>query len=225
MTRGIDEDHGMVQTGGGNASRVVSQENMRSLRVGLTGGIGAGKSAVAAAFRDRGATVIDADVLARAAVAPGSEGAREVAAAWPQVVDAAGTIDRPALAAIVFADPAARERLNAIVHPRVRAGAEALEQAAELGTIVVHDVPLLFEGDYWRSCDATVLVVAPVESRIARVMARDGIARAQVEERMRAQIDPAEARRRATFTIENDADLATLRARAGDVYDRLLALR
>lgn len=198
---------------------------MRKLRVGLTGGIGAGKSSVAAAFHDRGAVVIDADALARAAVAPGTDAQREIAAAWPPVVDGAGAVDRPALARIVFDDPAARERLNAIVHPRVRARAEELERAAPDGAIVVHDVPLLFEGEYWRSCDATVLVFAPVDVRIARTVARDGSDPQAVAERMRAQIDPAEARKRATFVIENDGDLATLRRRSDAVYDRLKALR
>jgi len=188
----------------------------------LTGGIGAGKSSVASVFRDRGALVIDADVLAHAALAPGTDGARAVAAAWPHVLDTTGAIDRAALARVVFDDPAARERLNAIVHPQVRARAEELERAAPPGTIVVHDVPLLFEGDYWRSCDATVLVTAPVEARVARTVARGGIDRGQVLDRMRAQIDPGEARRRATIVIENDADLATLRTRANAAYDQLL---
>jgi dephospho-CoA kinase len=195
---------------------------MRTVRVGLTGGIGAGKSSVASVFRERGALIVDADALAREALAPGSAGARAVAAAWPQVVDAGGAVDRAALAALVFGDPAVRERLNAIVHPEVRARAEAIERDAPAGTIVVHDVPLLFEGEYWRSCEVTVLVVAPVEARIARTVARGGIAAAQVHDRMRAQIDPDEARRRATFVIENDADLATLRARTNEVFDRIL---
>ena len=134
------------------------------MRVGLTGGIGAGKSSVAEVFRERGAVVIDADALAREALAPGSTGARAVAAQWPAVVDAAGTVDRSALARIVFDDPGARERLNAIVHPEVRARAAELERAAPPGTIVVHDVPLLFEGEYWRSCDVTVVVIAPTEA-------------------------------------------------------------
>jgi dephospho-CoA kinase len=89
------------------------------------------------------------------------------------------------------------------------------------GAIVVHVVPLLFEGEFWRTCDATVVVVAPHAQRVARVMARDGVDAAAVEARMRAQIDPAEARRRATYAIDNDADTATLRARANAVYDQL----
>jgi dephospho-CoA kinase len=196
-----------------------------ALRVGLTGGIGSGKSAVAELWRERGATIVDADLLAREAVAPGSDGLREVAAQWPAVVGADGTLDRAALARIVFDDDAQRARLNAIVHPRVRALGDALEAAAPPDAVVVHVVPLLFEGEFWRRCDATVAVLAPEAQRVARVTARDGVDEAAVRARMRAQIDPEEARRRASYVIENDADPATLRARANAVYDELLRLR
>ncbi len=198
---------------------------MPALRVGLTGGIGSGKSAVAELWRERGATIVDADLLAREAVAPGSDGLREVAAQWPAVVGADGTLDRAALARIVFDDDAQRARLNAIVHPRVRALGDALEAAAPPDAVVVHVVPLLFEGEFWRRCDATVAVLAPEAQRVARVTARDGVDEAAVRARMRAQIDPEEARRRASYVIENDADPATLRARANAVYDELLRLR
>jgi dephospho-CoA kinase len=195
------------------------------VRVGLTGGIGAGKSAVAEIWRERGASIVDADALARAAVAPGTPALAAIAARWPQAIAAGGTLDRAAMARIVFGDDAERERLNAIVHPRVREAADALEAAAPDGALVVHVVPLLFEGDFWRRCDATVAVVAPDAARIARVMQRDGVDEASVVQRMRAQIDPAEARRRATYVIENDADPATLRKRANAVYDLLLSAR
>jgi dephospho-CoA kinase len=191
------------------------------VRVGLTGGIGSGKSVVAALWRERGATIVDADRLAHEAVAPGTPALAAIAARWPQTIAADGTLDRAALARIVFGDDAERERLNAIVHPRVREAADALEAGAPDGAIVVHVVPLLFEGDFWRRCDATVAVVAPEAARIARVTARDGVDEASVAQRMRAQIDPAEARRRATYVIVNDADLATLRDRANAVYDAL----
>jgi dephospho-CoA kinase len=192
------------------------------VRVGLTGGIGSGKSAVADVWRERGATVVDADRLARDAVAPGTAGLRAIAQRWPAVVAADGTLDRAALARAVFADDAERAQLNAIVHPAVRELGDALEAAAPPGAIVVHVVPLLFEGDFWRRCDATVAVLAPEAQRIARVEARDGVDEAAVRARMRAQIDPEEARRRATYVIENDADLATLRQRANALYDALL---
>ncbi len=113
--------------------------------------------------------------------------------------------------------------LNGIVHPRVRALARALVAQVPPDALEVHVIPLLFEGEYWRTCDATVVVFAPDEARIARVMQRDGIDRAAVLDRMRAQIDPYEARRRATYAIENDGDLATLRTRANIVYDHLVA--
>lgn len=192
-----------------------------TLRVGLTGGIGSGKSAVADRWRLRGATIIDADLLAREVVAPGTDGFRALRARFATaVVD--GALDRTALARIVFSDARALEALNAIVHPRVRARADELEADAPDG-LVVHVVPLLFEGDYGRRCDATVAVIAPLEVRIARVMTRDGLSRTDVERRIAAQIDPAEARARASYVVENDGDLAVLDARADAVYDALLA--
>jgi dephospho-CoA kinase len=191
------------------------------VRVGLTGGIGSGKSAVARLFSGWGAEVIDADVLARQVVAPGTPGFAQIAELWPFVVSAQGSLDRAALSQIVFADAAARDRLTAIVHPRVREAAAALEAAAPAGAIVVHVVPLLFESDYWRRCDVNVLVVAPAGVRIARVMARDGLNPADVEARIAAQIDPQRAAALADFVIENDADIATLEARARHVYDAL----
>jgi len=194
---------------------------MAKLRVGLTGGIGSGKSAAADVFAASGATLIDADVLAREAVEPGSEGLREIAAAWPQAIGPDGALDRPALAQIVFADDAARARLNAIVHPRVRELGARHEADAPDG-LVVHVVPLLFEGEFWRSCEKIVVVVAPDDVRIARVMARDAVERAAVERRIAAQIAPAFARARADYTIENDGDLALLRERSARVYQDLL---
>ncbi len=192
------------------------------LRVGLTGGIGAGKSAAAELFAQWGATVVDADRLAREVVAPGSDGLRAIAAQWPDVVDASGALVRARLAAIVFADDAARAQLNAIVHPAVRALGAQREREAPDG-LVVHVVPLLFETDFWRMCDATVLVSAPLALRVDRVIARDGVTAADVERRIAAQIDPAVARERATFVIENDGDLAVLRERMRPVYDALMA--
>jgi dephospho-CoA kinase len=194
---------------------------MAKLRVGLTGGIGSGKSAVATALAELGATVIDADVLAREAVAPGSDGLREIAAAWPQAVGADGALDRAALAQVVFADDAARARLNGITHPRVRELGARREAEAPDG-LVVHVVPLLFEGDFWRSCEKIVVVIAPDDVRIARVMARDAVEREAVERRIAAQIAPAFTRARADYLIENDGDLAVLRERSARVYQGLL---
>ncbi|HEY5425869.1 MAG TPA: dephospho-CoA kinase, partial [Candidatus Tumulicola sp.] len=165
------------------------------MRAGLTGGIGAGKSAVASSFEDFGAFVIDTDALAREAVAPGSHGLREIERAWPQVVSG-GSLDRAALADIVFRDPSARERLNAIVHPHVRRLAAAREALAAPGQPIVHVVPLLFETGYAGIVDATVLVVAPEAARLARVVARDGSDETRVQARIEAQISPERARAR-----------------------------
>ncbi|HYZ14788.1 MAG TPA: dephospho-CoA kinase [Candidatus Acidoferrum sp.] len=194
---------------------------MAKLRVGLTGGIGSGKSAVAACLGDRGATIIDADVLAREVVAPGSEGLRKIGEAWPETIGPDGTLDREALARIVFGDERERERLNAITHPRVRERAARIERDAPDG-VIVHVIPLLFEGDYWRTCDRTVVVIAPREARVARVVARDAAQREAVERRMAAQIDPELARRRADYVVENDGGLGELRARSERLYDALL---
>jgi dephospho-CoA kinase len=191
------------------------------LRVGLGGGIGSGKSAVAEFFAQWGATIIDSDLLAREAVAPGSDGLAAIAAIWPQTLDAHGSLDRAALAAIVFADDAARAQLNAIVHPRVRALGAQREAAASAG-LVVHVVPLLFETDFWQRCERTVVVIAPLDVRLNRVIARDHVGRDDVERRMAAQIDPADARARADYAIENDGDLTLLRERSRGVFDALL---
>jgi len=187
------------------------------VRIGLTGGIGSGKSAVAEVFAELGAFVIDTDLLAREAVAANSDGLREIARTWPQVVSG-GALDRNALAQIVFGDPSARERLNAIVHPHVRRLAMERESHAAPEQLIVHVVPLLFETGYDRLVDKTVLVVAPPAQRLARVVARDRIDETEVRARMAAQMPPDEARRRADYVIENNGDMAALRARTIEVY-------
>jgi dephospho-CoA kinase len=197
---------------------------MPALRVGLTGGIGSGKSTVAEMWRERGAVIIDADLLAREVVAPGSDGLRAIGERWPGVIAADGSLDRPALAAIVFHDDAQREALQAIIHPRVRELGNAREAEAPGDAVAVHVIPLLFEGEYWKTCAATVVVVAPDAARVTRVVERDGVNAEGVLARMRAQIAPERARDLATCTIENDGDLAALRARADAVYDMLAAL-
>jgi dephospho-CoA kinase len=192
------------------------------VRVGLTGGIGSGESAVAALLREFGAWVVDTDQLAREATAPGSQALREIAANWPQVVRGA-QLDRAALAAIVFKDAQARARLNAIVHPQVRRLALERESAAGTGAIAVHVVPLLFETGYADLVDRSVLVAAPDAQRLARIMSRDSLDEAAARARMQAQIAPETARSRADYVIENDAGPAELRTRARAVYEALLS--
>jgi dephospho-CoA kinase len=191
------------------------------MRVGLTGGIGSGKSEVGAIFASLGALLIDADLLAREAVAPNSEGLRRIAERWPQTLAPDGSLDRAALAQTIFNDSNARDAVNAIVHPAVRALAAAREAKAGPDQIVVHEVPLLFEAGFYKQCDANVLVLADPATRIERVIARSKVTRDEVERRMATQIDPAQARRLATFTIENDGSLDDLRAATRRVWDAL----
>jgi len=192
------------------------------LRVGLTGGIGSGKSEAAKAFAEFGALIVDADMLARKAVAPGSPGLARIAARWPGVIGSDGSLDRVATAAIVFRDSGARDELNAIVHPEVRRLGAELEATAGPDQIVVHDVPLLFEGGFYRQCDANVVVVADQDTRIGRTVARSGLAPEEVERRMKAQIDPGRARELADYVIPNDGTIADLHEAAREVYDELL---
>ena len=191
------------------------------MRIGLTGGIGSGKSEVSRFLESFGAYIIDTDILAREAVAPNSDGLRAIARAWPSVVRGEN-LDRSALAEIVFSDPDARAKLNAIVHPHVRRLAQERERFAAGAEIVVHVVPLLFETGYASECDATILVVSPDDQRIARVVRRDGIAEDRVRARMAAQMDPQAARGRATHVIENDGQLTHLREHTRAVFDRLV---
>ena len=190
------------------------------MRVGLTGGIGAGKSEVAAILADLGAFVVDTDAIAREVVAPRSDGLMAIARFWPHVVRD-GVLDRGALAEIVFSDPVARQRLNELLHPHIRRRALEREARATPGQLVVHVVPLLFETGYDRLVDKSVVVVAPVEARIARVAERDRIDPARIRARMATQIAPKQAQARADFVIENDGNLEHLRERTREVYAAL----
>ena len=194
------------------------------MRVGLTGGIGSGKSVAAEAFARLGALVIDTDVLAREAVAPGGDAFMQIAREWPAVVRS-GAVDRAALARNVLEDPAARPRLNEIVHPHVRRLALEREAGAAPGQLIVHVVPLLFETGYADLVDRSIVVIAPDSERLARVQARDGVDEASVRARMAAQLLPEEARRRADYTIENDGDLSHLRTAVRAVYENLTSAR
>jgi dephospho-CoA kinase len=186
----------------------------------LTGGIGAGKSAVAAILGELGAFIVDTDAIAREVVAPQSDGLLAIGRVWPQVVRN-GALDRAALADIVFNDSDARDRLNALLHPHIRRIALERERRAEPGQPTVHVVPLLFETGYDRVVDKSVVVVAPLEDRIARVVERDRSDEGRVRARMDVQVDPEAARRRADFVIENNGDLEELRERTRAVYEAL----
>jgi dephospho-CoA kinase len=193
-------------------------------RVGLTGGVASGKSAVAAILTELGAVVIDADVLAREAVAPGSDGLAEVVAVFgPRVLTRAGELDRPAIARMVFGDAAARRRLEGIIHPRVRARAAELEAAAPEGALVVHDIPLLVETGQADGFDAVVVVDAPVETQVDRMTRLRGMTRADAEARVAAQTTREARRTAATYVIENTGTLEDLRNQVAEVFERLTA--
>lgn len=183
-----------------------------SRRLGLTGSIGAGKSSVAALLRTRGLTVLDADAVARE-VSTWPEVLAEVAAQFGPALVQDGSLNRPALAELVFREPERRAALNAIIHPRVRARTAELEAAAQDQAWVVHDIPLLFEGGLEAQMNATLLVDAPLELRVARVMARDGLSAEQVRARDAAQLSAEEKRRRASVVVENDGDVGQLAER------------
>lgn len=195
------------------------------LRVGLTGGIGAGKSAVSALLAAHGAVVIDADVLAREVVAPGTPGLAAVADAFgPGVLRPDGSLDREALGARVFGDLTARRRLEEITHPLIRA--ETARRVASLppGAIVVHDVPLLVEAGLARAYDLVLVVEAPREVRLARLAAR-GLPRAQARVRMASQATDARRRAVADIVVDNGGTLDELRERVAEVWVRLLVER
>jgi dephospho-CoA kinase len=157
-------------------------------RVGLTGGIASGKSTVSERLAALGAVVIDADVLAREVVAPGTAGLAAVAAEFgPEVVTATGELDRTAVGRLVFEDPAARRRLEAIVHPLVRARAAELERAAPAGSVVVHDIPLLVESGQTADFDVVVVVDADESVQRARLQALRRMSAEEAAARIGAQ--------------------------------------
>lgn len=175
------------------------------LSLGLTGGIAAGKSLLAARFRQLGAVVIDADLLAREAVAPGSPGLAAVAERFgPDILLPDGSLDRPQLGSIVFADPAARESLNAIVHPLVRAAAAALKADAGPGDVVVQDIPLLVETGQGASFHLVVVVQAPLEERVVRMVRDRGMTRDDALARIAAQASDEDRAAAADVVIMNN---------------------
>jgi len=173
--------------------------------VGLTGGIGAGKSAVAQRLARHGAVIIDADALAREVVDRGTAGLAEVVAAFGDgVLDASGALDRPALGRIVFADPDARERLEAIVHPRVRARTAEIIAAAPEDAVIVNDVPLLVEAGLAGGYDLVIVVEAAESVRVGRLTADRGMAEADARARIGSQTTDEQRRAVADVLIVND---------------------
>ena len=192
---------------------------------GLTGGIATGKSTVSQMLRERGLPVIDADVVSREVVEPGTPALAEIAARFPGVVGPDGRLDRAKLGEIVFNDPAQRAALNAIVHPRVQAAVlEKTQALAETGAPrVIYDAALLIENGLDRGLDGVILVVAPPEVQRARLMARDHLTAAQADARIASQMPLELKRQRATWIIENGGTREATRAQVDQVYAALVA--
>ena len=177
--------------------------------VGLTGGIGSGKSTVAALLAERGAVIIDADALARSSMAPGGAAYDDVVARFgPGIVGPGGAIDRSALAGVVFADPAARADLEAIVHPRVRAGvAAAVAEGAGTDRVVVVEIPLLAESPAARAgLQAIIVVDCPEDVAVARLVAQRHMPEADARARIAAQASREERLAIADFVVDNGED-------------------
>jgi dephospho-CoA kinase len=190
--------------------------------VGLTGGIGSGKSEVARRLAAQGAAVIDADLIAREVVAPGTPGLAEVAEAFgPGILVPDGSLDRDRLGEVVFADPALLAKLNSIVHPRVRERMLALEQAVPAGAIVVQDVPLLAENGLSGLYDVVVVVDATPRVQAERLVRERGMTRQQAAARMAAQASREERLAIATIVIDNSGSLAELDRVVGELWAEL----
>jgi dephospho-CoA kinase len=196
------------------------------LRVGLTGGIGSGKSEVSRRLAAHGAVILDADVAARAVVAPGTPGLARVAEAFgPGVLRPDGSLDRERLGAIVFSDPAARASLNAIVHPLVRKWMAATERAAVDGAdsdlVVVHDVPLLAEGRRAGDFDLVIVVDVPPEIQLERLVSQRGMSPDQARARMAAQASREQRLAAADIVVDNSGTLEDLDRRADEIWTDL----
>lgn len=195
------------------------------LRIGLTGGIGSGKSTVARRLAELGAVVIDSDVLARAVVAPGTPGlARVVERFGPALLDADGALDRAALGERVFADPAARADLEAIIHPAVRERAatlSAVARAADPDVVVVQDIPLLVEKGLSGSFDVVLVVGASEDTRLERLVRDRGMDPDQARARIAAQADDAQRRAVADVWLENEGTPEELLGRVDRAWEQL----
>ena len=192
------------------------------LRVGLTGGIGSGKSEVSRRLAAQGAVLIDADQISREMVEPGTSGLAEIVTEFgPDVLLPDGSLNRPRLGEIIFGDPARREKLNAIIHPRVRARSQELEDAAEESAIVVQDVPLLTENNLVSLFDLVVVVDVPTRIQLDRLVKNRDMTREQAKSRIEAQASRADRLAIASIVIDNSGSLAELDRQVGDLWAEL----
>lgn len=196
------------------------------LTIALTGGIASGKSVVARRLVEHGAVLIDADALARDVVRPGTPGlARIVETFGEEVLAPDGALDRAGLAEIVFGDPQRRAELNAITHPLIAERSRELAAAAAPDAVVVHDIPLLAEGTRdIDGFDLVVVVQAPVETRLRRMMTDRGMTREQAQQRIAAQASDADRLALADVVIENDGDLADALRQVDELWASLPSL-
>ena len=193
------------------------------LRVGLTGGIGTGKSAVSRLLAERGAVVIDSDVLAREAVARGTDGLAAVVEEFGDVLTPDGELDRPAVGRIVFGDAEARRKLEAIIHPRVRARAAAIEAAAPAGAVVVHDIPLLVETGQADSFDLVLVVDVEPDLQLRRLTELRGMTAEEAKQRIASQASRADRLAAADVVVDNSGSLDDLERRVGEIWTELTA--
>jgi len=195
------------------------------LSVGLTGGIGCGKSTVADLFAALGATIVDTDVIAHALTAPqGAAMPAIVAEFGPDFAQPDGALDRARMRTLVFSDATARARLEAILHPRIRAATEAAGQAAT-GAYVIYVVPLLIESGSWRERVTRVLAIdCSEDTQVARVMQRSQLSADEVRAIMATQVTRARRLAEADDVVDNDAGLDALRAQVQALHERYLAL-
>ncbi|WP_141576965.1 dephospho-CoA kinase [Actinomadura sp. WMMA1423] len=192
------------------------------LKVGLTGGIGSGKSEVSKRLREHGALVIDADKIAREVVAPGTPGLAAVVAEFGEdVLLPSGALDREKVGRIVFADSARLAALNAIVHPLVGERMQELMDAAPADAVVVYDVPLLAENGLAGMYDEVVVVDAPEEVQLDRLVARRGMTEEDARARMANQASREDRRAVATHVIDNSGSLADLKTRVDALWESL----
>ena len=193
------------------------------LRIGLTGGIGSGKSTVSRLLAERGAVIVDADAIAREVVEPGTPGLAAVVEAFGTgVLSPDGSLDRPALAAVVFADPESRRRLDAIVHPLVRARATEVAAAAPPDAVLVNDVPLLVETGQGSSYDLVLVVEADPETRIARLVQR-GLTAEDARARIAVQATDEERRAVADVVLDNSGTPEELAAQVDRFWTERVA--
>lgn len=177
---------------------------VRRIRVGLTGGIASGKSLVSGYFEELGAVLIDYDALARQVVEPGSKALAAIVKEFgPEILDSTGNLDRLKLGELVFSDQGALIRLNAITHPAIRKAAKSIERCAPVGSMVIHEIPLLIETDEPEDFDAIIVVDVPESTQLSRLQTRNGFTTEQALARIARQATRSERLSHADFVIDN----------------------